>query len=85
MKGSYIPDISLVRTERAREVGGFTKSGKDLGYLNHFAFYHRLLKLGNADVKMLRGDRIPLQATAEDPDTLHATRTRRIFESIGRR
>lgn len=50
MKGSYIPDIALVRTEKAREVGGFTKSGKDYNYLSHFAFYHRLLKLGNAGV-----------------------------------
>jgi hypothetical protein len=54
MKGSYIPDISLVKTDKAREVGGFTKSGKDYSYLSHLAFYHRLLKLGNASVVLSR-------------------------------
>jgi glycosyltransferase involved in cell wall biosynthesis len=54
MKGSYIPDISLVKTESARKVGGFTRSEKDWGYLNHFAFYHRLLAEGGAEVKLSR-------------------------------
>ena len=54
MKGSYIPDIALVRTEDARKVGGFTKADRNWGYLNHFAFYHRLLRLGNCEVRLLR-------------------------------
>ena len=53
MKGSYIPDISLLKTEYARLVDGFI-SKRDWGYLNHFALYHRLLKLGNCEVKMLK-------------------------------
>jgi glycosyltransferase involved in cell wall biosynthesis len=51
MKGSCIPDISLVSTEHAKLVGGL-KGERDWGYLNHYAFYHRLLKLGNAEVKL---------------------------------
>jgi len=54
MKGSYIPDICLVKTKYAREVGGFTKSGTDYGYLNHFAFYHRLLRLDDCEVELSR-------------------------------
>ena len=51
MKGSCIPDIALVRTDRARKVNGF-KGDKDWGYLSHYAFYHRLLKQGDATVRL---------------------------------
>lgn len=54
MKGSYIPDISLVKTSEAMKVGGFTKADRDWGYLNHFAFYHRLLKREKCEVVMTR-------------------------------
>ena len=53
MKGSYIPDIALVRTEDARLVGGFTKGDLTWDYLNHFAFYHRLLKQNDCEVKLV--------------------------------
>ena len=52
LKRSYIPDASLVSTKLARLVGGLY-GDKDWGYLNHYAFFHRLLKLGNAEVKLL--------------------------------
>jgi len=45
-----IPDVALTKTEFARSVGGFTNGGIDFGYLNHFAMYHRLVRLKETEV-----------------------------------
>ena len=51
MKGrGVIPDQSILKTKYARQVGGFTNGGRDFGYLNHFALYHRLVKLQETKV-----------------------------------
>ena len=51
MRGrGVIPDQSLLKTKYVRSVGGFTKGGRDFGYLNHFAMYHRLVKLQETKV-----------------------------------
>ncbi len=50
MRGSIIPDTALVKTQNARFVGGFLNSGRDFGYLNHYAFYNRLIKLQGTQV-----------------------------------
>ncbi len=50
MRGSIIPDTALVKTQNARFVGGFLNSERDFGYLNHYAFYNRLIKLQGTQV-----------------------------------
>jgi len=50
MKGSIIPDTALVKTQNARLVGGFLNAGPNFGYLNHYAFYNRLIKLQGTQV-----------------------------------
>ena len=50
MKGSVIPDFSLVKTQNARLVGGFLNGGPNFDYLNHYAFFHRLIKLQGTQV-----------------------------------
>jgi glycosyltransferase involved in cell wall biosynthesis len=50
MKCSIIPDTALVKTQNARLVGGFLNGGPDFGYLNHYAFFNRLIKLPGTQV-----------------------------------
>ena len=50
MKGSVIPDTALVKTQNARLIGGFLNGGPNFDYLNHYAFFHRLIKMQGTQV-----------------------------------
>lgn len=87
MKGSYIPDIALVKTKAAKLVGGF-QDGHDWGECAHFAFYHRLLKKTSPKVilspeigflyRQLPNSRHAIRYSTKEGVKMHKARTREV-------